>query len=62
MDGDSIVPPDDELQKIEAQQKALMQQQAAEAQGSKPGETSTGDMGPRTNIARGAGPVGGGAG
>ena len=62
MDGDTIVPPDDELQKIEAQQQALLQQQAAEAQGSKPGETSTGDMGPRTNISRGAGPVGGGAG
>jgi len=62
MDGDSIVPPDDELAKIEQQQKALMAQQAAEAQGSKPGATSTGDMGPRTNISRGAGPVGGGAG
>ena len=62
MDGDTIVPPDDELQKIQAQQDALMQQQAAEAQGSKPGATSTGDSGPRTNISRGAGPVGGGAG
>ena len=62
MDGDSIVPPEDELAKIEQQQKLLMQKQAAEAQGSKPGETSTGDMGPRTNISRGAGPVGGGAG
>ena len=62
MDGDTIVPPDDELQRIEQQQQALLQQQAAEAQGSKPGETSTGDMGPRTNISRGAGPVGGGAG
>lgn len=62
MDGEDIVPPDDELQQIEQKQKALLEQQAAEAQGSQPGSTTTGDSGPRTNISRGAGPVGGGAG
>jgi hypothetical protein len=66
LDGEDIVPPEDELQAVEQQQKMLMQQQAAEAQGSKPGKTSTGDSGPRTNIARGgsggASPVAGGAG
>jgi len=66
LDGEDIIPPEDELAQIEQQQKMLMAQQAAEAQGSKPGDTSTGDMGPRTNISRGGGggnaPVGGGAG
>jgi hypothetical protein len=66
LDGEDIVPPEDELQQVEQQQKMLMQQQAAEAQGSQPGKTSTGDSGPRTNIARGgsggASPVAGGAG
>lgn len=53
MDGEDIVPPDDELAQIEAQQKAMMAQQAAEAQGGKQGPTSTNDSGPRGNLING---------
>lgn len=56
MDGEGIVPGDDEL---EAQQQAMQQQQmaaaGAEAQGSQQGSNATKDMGPRTRIAGGVG-------
>jgi hypothetical protein len=49
MDGDDIVPSDDQLEK-QQQQQAMMQKAAAAAQGNQSGPSSTGDMGPRTNL------------
>lgn len=61
LDGEDIVPPEDELAQTEQMQKDLLAQQAAKAQGEKEGDTSTNDTGPRSNLSRGAGPGGGGA-
>jgi hypothetical protein len=52
--GEEIVPSEDKLEAMEQQQQ-LMAQAAAQAQGAQPGSTSTGDTGPRVNIAGGAG-------
>lgn len=52
--GEEIVPSEDKLEAMEQQQQ-LMAQAAAQAQGAQPGSPSTGDMGPRVNIAGGAG-------
>jgi hypothetical protein len=57
LDGESIVPTDDQIQ--QQQQAAQMQQAAAAAQGAQPGPTATGDAGPRTNLHQ-ATPVSGG--
>jgi hypothetical protein len=51
--GEEIVPSEDKLEEME-QQELLMAQAAAAAQGNQPSKPS-GDMGPRTNIAGGAG-------
>lgn len=50
MDGQTIVPTDDELVQVEQMQQ---QQQAAEAQGTKPGPTATKDTGPRATVSGG---------
>jgi hypothetical protein len=54
MDGESIVPSEDELNQQEAQQKQMQQAQmaqaGAQAQGGQKGASSTGDAGPRTNL------------
>lgn len=52
--GEEIVPSEDKLDAME-QQQAQMNAAAAAAQGNQPGSTSTNDMGPRVNIAGGAG-------
>ena len=54
IDGESIVPTDDELQQMQ-QQNAAMAQLGAGAQGDQKGPAATGDMGPRTRIAGGVG-------
>ena len=56
LDGQQVVPSDDDLEK-QQQQAAAMQQAAAQAQGGQApsGGNVTQDMGPRTNIAGGAG-------
>jgi hypothetical protein len=56
LDGQQVVPSDDDLEK-QQQQAAAMQQAAAQAQGAQApaGGNVTRDMGPRTNIAGGAG-------
>lgn len=52
LDGEGIVPSEDQLnQQVQAQ--AAMAQAGAEAQGGQQGGQVTGDMGPRTNIAGG---------
>jgi hypothetical protein len=57
LDGEKIVPTDDELNTMQRQQAAMQQQQqaAAQAQGAQApkGGNATQDMGPRTNIAGG---------
>jgi hypothetical protein len=59
IDGESIVPSEQELEVMQQQEQALQQQMmaqaGAEAQGSQKGPTSTKDMGPRVRIAGGAG-------
>lgn len=53
MDGEEIVPSEDKLEQLEAQQAAQQEQMAAaggQAQGAQPGQSSTNDMGPRTNF------------
>jgi hypothetical protein len=56
LDGEDLVPTDDDV-KANAQQQAAqtLEQQGAEAQGNQQKSTVTGDMGPRTAIAGGAG-------
>lgn len=56
LDGQQVVPSEEDLDKMQAQ-AAAMQQQAAQAQGGQApqGGNVTQDMGPRTNIAGGAG-------
>jgi hypothetical protein len=58
LDSASIVPTDDELNKMQeaaAGAQAGMAQAAAQAQGGQQGSNVTNDMGPRTNITGGAG-------
>lgn len=56
MDGQDIVPTDDDVKANAASQaKQALEQQGAEAQGSQQKSTVTGDMGPRTAIAGGTG-------
>jgi hypothetical protein len=55
LDGQEVVPDDDKLAQIEQQNQAMQAEQAAEAQGTKQGKTSTSDMGPRTKVAGGVG-------
>ncbi|HMN11759.1 MAG TPA: hypothetical protein PKD55_05480 [Bellilinea sp.] len=56
MDGEQIVPSEDELEQMQQQQSAQQMAQAgAQAQGSQQGPTATKDMGPRTRIAGGVG-------
>ncbi len=53
MDGDEVVPSEEELEQKEQAQAAQAEAQAkmaAVAQGSQQGAPSTGDMGPRTNL------------
>jgi hypothetical protein len=53
LDGEKIVPSEDELDQMQKAQQAQQQQvalAAAQAQGNQPGPSSTGDMGPRTNL------------
>ncbi len=64
LDGEQVVPSSDQIDKQMQAQAAMAQQQAeaaAQAQGNQPGRTSTGDMGPRTNLQqKRPGPVSGG--
>jgi hypothetical protein len=53
IDGEAILPSEDELEQMQMQQ--TMAAQAAAAQGSQPGPGATKDMGPRTRIAGGVG-------
>lgn len=59
--GDDIVPSEEELAQMDAQQKMMQQQEmlmgsaGASAQGSQRGKISTNDMGPRTRVAGGVG-------
>jgi hypothetical protein len=64
LDGQAIIPSDEDLerktQQAEQQQAAqLQEQQAAAAQGGQKPPSSTGDMGPRTNVQQQS-PIGGG--
>lgn len=54
MDGERIVPPEDQLEMMEQAQQQ-MAQLGAQAQGDQQGQAVTQDMGPRTRIAGGAG-------
>lgn len=54
LDGEAIVPSDDQLEAMAAEQ-AQLAQAGAQAQGSQPGETSTKDMGPRVKVGGGVG-------
>ncbi|WP_454627767.1 portal protein [Bradyrhizobium cenepequi] len=59
MDGEAIVPTDEEVKaNAQQQQAAALAQQGAEAQGNQQGSTVTSDMGPRTAIAGSAGHAG----
>jgi hypothetical protein len=54
IDGDTIVPTDEELKQKEQQAKmAAMAQQGAQAQGAQQGPIMNGDTGPRTNSVQG---------
>jgi len=58
LDGEQIVPSDDELNKMQqanAAQQQAMQEAGAQAQGSQKKSDATQDMGPRTRIAGGVG-------
>jgi hypothetical protein len=59
MDGDKIIPDEDEINKQEAAQRAQppipSQEAAATASGTKPTPASTSDMGPRTRLTGGVG-------
>lgn len=55
IDGDQIVPSDEELKAQQQQQAAQMAAMGAQAQGSQQNSNMTGDMGPRTSIAGGVG-------
>jgi hypothetical protein len=53
LDGQEIVPTEDQLeqmQKAQQAQQAQMAQAAGQAQGNQPGPSATGDTGPRTNL------------
>lgn len=53
LDGQEIVPREEEIAAQVAQtQQMQLTGEAAKAQGAQPGEQSTGDMGPRTNMAQ----------
>jgi hypothetical protein len=53
LDGEKIVPTEEQLEMQEKQQQAAaLQQLGAQAQGKQKGDLSTNDMGPRTNTAR----------
>jgi uncharacterized protein (DUF4415 family) len=53
LDGQEIVPREEEIAAQVAQTKAMqLTPDAAKAQGDKPGQETTGDMGPRTNVAQ----------
>lgn len=50
LDGDEVVPSEEDLEAMQAQQAAMGQEEAAaQAQGGQKGPTSTGDAGPRFN-------------
>jgi hypothetical protein len=56
MDGEEVVPSDDQLKAMQEQQAAqAMAAAGAQAQGGQPGPGTTKDMGPRTQIAGGVG-------
>jgi hypothetical protein len=71
LDGEKIVPSDEEMEEQQKQHELQQAQMAAtnaataggQAQGNQPGNSSTGDMGPRTNSQQQRPqPVGGGVG
>jgi hypothetical protein len=55
IDGETVVPTDDEIKakQKQAEQQAQIQQQAAQAQGGQRGPIMNGDQGPRTNSVQG---------
>lgn len=67
LDGEKIVPSDEDIEQQQKQHEEMQAQQmamaAGQAQGNQPGKSATGDMGPRTNsMQQRPAPVGGGAG